>query len=403
MINDIIENNITDNTNTGITLDLSNNNIVYKNKLQDNQINAIDNGIINQWDNGTIGNYWDDYGGVDANDDGIGDTPYDVPPEGGSVDNYPIWDDGTNPPEIMINSPSMYDVFGDIAPEFNITITDANPINTTWYTIDSGTTNYTFSGLTGTVNQTAWDSKGTEIMTLRFYANDSLGHLGLKDVTIWKDLIAPQITTNSPTPNQLFGVEPPSFSLTIVELNIQTKRYSLNGRPNITFTTETQFNQAEWDNTGNGTVTLTFYVIDKVGHMNSSEIIIRKDANIPDIIIHSPLQDEVFRNTSPEFNISIIEDNLLSTWYTIEDIAGTFPISGISGLIDQDAWIDVSEGEITITFYALDRAGNLGTESITIIKNIPSPPVISGYNVFLLAGFSSVTIIIISKKKKKSC
>ncbi len=135
-------------------------------------------------------------------------------------------------------------------------------------------------------------------------------------------------------------------------------------------------------------------------YVHSSEIIIKKDANIPDIIIHSPLQDEVFRNTSPEFNISIIEDNLLSTWYTIEDIAGTFPISGISGLIDQDAWIDVSEGEITITFYALDRAGNLGTESITIIKNIPSPPVISGYNVFLLAGFSSVTIIIISKKKR---
>jgi len=29
-----------------------------------NNINAVDDGNNNQWDNGTIGNYWDDYGGI---------------------------------------------------------------------------------------------------------------------------------------------------------------------------------------------------------------------------------------------------------------------------------------------------------------------------------------------------
>jgi nitrous oxidase accessory protein NosD len=39
------------------------------------------------WDNGTIGNYWDDYDGVDENGDEIGDTPYIIDED--NRDNYP--------------------------------------------------------------------------------------------------------------------------------------------------------------------------------------------------------------------------------------------------------------------------------------------------------------------------
>jgi len=52
---------------------------------------------------------------------------------------------------------------------------------------------------------------------------------------------------------------------------------------------------------------------------------------------------------------------LVSTWYKIESIITEFTITEIIGLIDQDAWNEVLEGEITITFYAQDRAGNIGT------------------------------------------
>ena len=41
-----------------------------------------------KFDNGSLGNYWSDYSGVDANHDGIGDTPYMI---GGKLqDNYPL-------------------------------------------------------------------------------------------------------------------------------------------------------------------------------------------------------------------------------------------------------------------------------------------------------------------------
>ena len=412
--NTVKGNYITENYEYGIFLEdyLRNNlpnlatlNLIYCNSFNSNGINAQDNGTTNMWNNGTIGNSWDDYGGVDANDDGIGDIPYDVPPTGGSMDNYPILEDGDDlSPNIIINSPSMNDAYGVNAPTFNITINDAFPINSSWYTIDGGIINYTLSGLTGTVNQTAWDNKGTESMILRFYANDSSGRVGFEDVTIWKDLDAPRITINSPVPYQLWGVDVPTFSLTIDEPNIQTKLYSINGRPNITFTTQTQFSQSEWNTAGNGTVSITFYVIDKVGNTNSSGVIIRKDAYIPDITINTPEQDGIFGNTPPEFNISIIEEDLESMWYTIEGDLTEYPFTGVTGTISQEAWDHVIEGDVTITFYVQDRAGNIGIESVVVTKSIPSTPSkdgIPGYNLIVLLGVLSVVAIVISTKLKK--
>ncbi|MFX1268994.1 MAG: NosD domain-containing protein, partial [Promethearchaeota archaeon] len=93
--NIITKNFIISNGMIGLRVQLdSTNNIIYQNYFVENLLgNAIDDGVNNYWDNGEIGNYWDDYTGVDENNDGIGDTPYNIPGLAGNKDYYPIWED----------------------------------------------------------------------------------------------------------------------------------------------------------------------------------------------------------------------------------------------------------------------------------------------------------------------
>ena len=80
-------------TRYSIAIYYSHNNLIYH--------NTFDNSLLyvqarhgkpftptNSWDNGLEGNYWSRYRGVDANLDGIGDTPYVVGQN--NVDNYPL-------------------------------------------------------------------------------------------------------------------------------------------------------------------------------------------------------------------------------------------------------------------------------------------------------------------------
>ena len=65
----------------------SNNNAVYLNNIFKNDNNAIDE-TTNQWDNGSRGNYWDIYQGIDANHDSIGDTLFNISDQ--SADRFPL-------------------------------------------------------------------------------------------------------------------------------------------------------------------------------------------------------------------------------------------------------------------------------------------------------------------------
>ena len=83
----IYRNNITSNK-IGFNNFDSNNNSIYLNNFQKNTENVIDLGM-NFWFSKNLGNYYDDYRGIDKNNDGIGDTTYNIT-GGNNIDEYPL-------------------------------------------------------------------------------------------------------------------------------------------------------------------------------------------------------------------------------------------------------------------------------------------------------------------------
>jgi len=87
--NIISDNSITDNQ-VGIGFYDSSNNLIFHNSFTNNAYQVYAETSVNVWDKGypSGGNYWNDYSGVDSNEDGIGDTPYPI--DENNQDRYPL-------------------------------------------------------------------------------------------------------------------------------------------------------------------------------------------------------------------------------------------------------------------------------------------------------------------------
>ncbi len=100
--NTIIQNTFKDNE-LALSLEGAANQIIYHNNFINNEKNVISDGWefftwaplpygVHVWDNGypSGGNYWSNYTGVDANNDGIGDTAFVLNQNRNNTDRYPL-------------------------------------------------------------------------------------------------------------------------------------------------------------------------------------------------------------------------------------------------------------------------------------------------------------------------
>ena len=114
-----VHSNLISNSQNGLMFLNSSNSHVFHNNIINNTEQVYCYDSINVWDNGypSGGNYWSDYTGIDANSDGIGDTPYAI--DANNTDRYPLMQPYVpNPADI--NQDGTVDIFDAIlaAPAF---------------------------------------------------------------------------------------------------------------------------------------------------------------------------------------------------------------------------------------------------------------------------------------------
>lgn len=192
--NEFHDNIVKDNNNVGIQLDDPSdiNNKFYNNSFISNGIHAYDNGTITSWNNTMIGNYWDNYMGLDANDDLIGDISHNIPGAANSNDSLPIWDDGDDIlPEISIDSPTNGSIF-QLPPDFVIDFSDAN-FDQLWVTFNYSNIEYGYDASPGNnvmiyMPFSIWDLLPEGHILVKIYVNDTAGNVNYAELILIKEV-----------------------------------------------------------------------------------------------------------------------------------------------------------------------------------------------------------------------
>jgi hypothetical protein len=283
-------------------------------------------------------------------------------------------------PIINVYSPDDNQVCGVTAPNFTIDKSGVN-LNTTWYMLIGVSMNYTFSGTSGVIDPDAWDNFDEELVTIRFYINDSFGKIGMDEVTVIKDPNPPILVINSPNNHTAFA-SPPLINLTIIEPHLDSVWYRVGATfVNITGNLNQDLDSLIWSNLAQGTFTLELYANDTLGNVNDLyKLELSKDTLGPEITVILPIQNQEVNRDAPYFELSIVDANSIATsWYRIEGGSSnmfTGSIGRINATLWGNIWDGVAEGEvITINFYARDILGNVNSTYVNLVKS-------SGFDIF---------------------
>lgn len=200
LIGNTIKNNLFLKNNYGIYVNATcRSNTFYMNTFKENihhafSLTSNDNTI---WNNDTKGNYWDDYTGIDANNDGIGDTPYFISPHE-NQDFLPLMEPVNDflKPIITIRKPKenhlyFFDkkiipfsctlIIGTISIEVQTWENESTIDYVQLFINDELKTNTTTTPLVFIWDQPSWGKQ-----TLETHAYDTAHHCTTKQLTIYK-------------------------------------------------------------------------------------------------------------------------------------------------------------------------------------------------------------------------
>jgi hypothetical protein len=316
----------------------------------------------------------------------------------------------TGAPTITINSPFANSIHAINAPDFNISVSKYN-LDKVWYTLFGFPDNYIINELNGTINQIAWDYFGDGSVTIRFFANDTTGNTRIQDVIVRKDISAPTITIDQPTEGTIWDL-PPIIKVFVFDPNLDTIWYRIGITSlRLSNNTEQQIDDIIWDNLVQGEFYLYISANDSLGNINDSYYLtLYKDTLAPNITINLPAENQEVGEIAPQYDVTIIEDNLDTRWYTLDGGLTNITFNRKIGQIDQEVWSETwethADGElITIYFYANDTLGHLGYQKVVTIVKKPSELFEIKNPIMLISsgavgGILVITTISVTKNKK---
>jgi len=225
--NTISENLVYENEVYGIFIHTeSNNNLLFDNYVFNNTIsNAIDE-CQNLWDNILIGNYWGNYTGIDADYDGIGDTPYNVSGSGGNKDNRPIMN--YNP--FFFKSPNdlIYEV-GTIAQNITWILLNTLPLALTFNVFRGGTSVKT-GELYNYVNEIVINVGHLDVGTYGFNIEVDNGYGGMFTDSVWVTVVntLPVFTLKANDSSYEVGAIGNNLSWSFSDMSTNNPTYTIN-------------------------------------------------------------------------------------------------------------------------------------------------------------------------------
>ncbi len=357
----------------GFYLDKTNSTLSYLNDVYV-QDNLDTRGMFNKWNSTTIGNFWENYTGLDVVPPfGIGDVSYNLTGTSESKDWLPFVD--SSAPNVFINEPTPLQVISTEGNSVlvNVTILDDLFITVVKAMINSTTFNLTFTKGESNYWVASWDNitqYPTGDYNITIWVEDWKNNINNTEWVViqYVDLTPPQVVINAPTGGSTF--EPPG-SLTIPLSVDATDTYGIasviaqiNASTPINIKLPVSIIPtylSVWDNFTDliyppGDYNITFIVTDNNGNVNNTESVVIKvvkDLVGPNIVPNSPNNGSVHRGP---LNISVFVNDLEGNSPNAGDVIATiyngtmapFNLTLTNTLLNQ--W-DVVWSNLTTTYY----------------------------------------------------
>ncbi|MBS3778705.1 MAG: PKD domain-containing protein, partial [Candidatus Thermoplasmatota archaeon] len=351
---------------------LSGSNTFYHNNFFNHDEFHADSTYTNQWDNvsQSHGNYWDDYNGTDANNDGIGDTPYTISEN--NRDNYPLM----NPWSITQGNSPL---------QANFSITPASPSD-----LDEIQFNDTSVDYDGTIVNWTWsfgdgNSSYEQNPSHQYVDNGTYTvKLTVKDNQDSTDTITKHImvTNVRPTADFTFSPTNPLINQTIEFVDTSSDEDGMieswlwnfdDGNNDTNESTNHSYEK-------HGSYNVTLNVTDDDGAMSSKNVtlIIRESNQVP------IAKNDTFstnKNTAIWLNVTANDSDKDGTINVSSVNITTDPVHGSTNLNDTTGKIQYKpdenfDGKDSFTYTVEDNDGNTSNEAtvlITVIEPNDSP------------------------------